>query len=408
MYVGVALVWLVLLAKVPAVVRGGRDWGRRTYWLAIFFLAVCLTADRDPVYWATSEITGIPNLAHGISYAAAILGGFLAQLFLLHSYDRRRYNREFAWRTGALGAGLALYTAFFALGPAQLPTNPAVPHVAAAGPAMAAFRLVLALMVCWSITEVSWLAWRFSALAVHPPLRRGMRVVSLGCALIVVRIAVEYGIFPLRSAASGWTESWSYSGVLYGLNLVAMGGAALMAVGTALPALSGRRDACRASARHRAACKALLPLWEQLRSVTPALSNVRHNVPRRGVLRWVSPLDLLYRMVAEIRDGYVVLWPYRELQTEQNLRVRGGAEDLQGIDLDTYVDAGSLRQAMEARARSQPASRQVGGGASLTGSSFEAEVDYLLRVARWWDRLGGTVSDSSASGVVDGVTLERL
>ena len=405
MYVGVALVWLVLLAKVPAVLRGWRDFGRRTYWLAILLLAVCLTADRDPIYWATSHVTGVPNLAHGISYAAAIVGGFLAQLFLLHSYDRRRHERELAWRLTVLGAGLALYALLFAVGPAQLPTDPAVPHVAAEGPAMAAFRLVLALMVCWSLTEVSWRAWRFSSLAAHPPLRRGMRLVSLGCALIVVRVAIEYGAFPLWSAASDWTESWSYSGALYGLNLVAMGGAALMAVGTALPALSGRRDAWRASAQHRAASKTLLPLWEQLRSVTPALSNVRHSAPRRGALRWVSPLDVLYRMVAEMRDGYVVLWPYRELRIEQGLRARGDAEGLRGIDLDTYVDAGSLRQAMQARARSQPAARQVGGGASLTGSSFEAEVDYLVRVVRWWDEIGGGVEP--ARGVVGGVTVDR-
>ncbi len=71
MYVGVALVWLVLLAKVPAVVRGWRDWGRRTYWLAIFCLAVCLTADRTPVYWALSRVTGVPNLVWVFGYFRA-------------------------------------------------------------------------------------------------------------------------------------------------------------------------------------------------------------------------------------------------------------------------------------------------------------------------------------------------
>lgn len=407
MYVGVTLVWLVLLVKLPAVVRGWRDFGRRTYWLAVLFLAVCLTADRTPLYWAASQVTGVPNLAHGISYAAAIVGGFLAQLFLLHSYDRRRYQRELAWRAVLLGVGLAFYIALFVVGPARLPTDPAVPHAAAEGPAMAAFRLVLAAMVCWSLTEVSWLAWRFSALAAHPPLRRGMRMVSLGCALIVVRVAIEYGVFPLWSAASGWSQSWSYSGALYGLNLVAMGGAALLAIGTVLPAASRRRAALRAAVRRRAACRELEPLWEAMRAATPALSNVREDAPRRAALRRRSPLDFLYRIVAEIRDGYVVLWPYRELRTEQGLRARADAEGLRGIDLDTYVDAGSVLQAIEARAKSQPAVQRVGGGASLTESSFEAEVDYLLRVARWWDQLGGAVGDNPASGVVGGVTIDR-
>lgn len=393
MYVGVALVWLVLLVKVPAVIRGWRDRGRRTYWLAIFCLMVCLTADRTPIYWATSRLTGVPNLAHGISYAAAIVGGFLAQLFLLYSYDRRRLDREFPWRRAVLAVGLMLYAALFVAGPAQLPTDPDVPHIAASGPGMAAFRLVLATMVCWSMTEVSWLAWRFSALAAQAPLRRGMRVVSLGCALVAVRVAIEYGVFPLWSAASGWTESWSYSGALYGLNLVAMGGAALMALGTALPALSRRRERLRASARHRQGCKGLLPLWDDLRSVTPALSNVRGAAPRRGAARW-APLDALYRMVAEIRDGYVVLWPYRELAVEQELRAQGAAAGLCDLDLDAFVDAGSLHRAMDARARSQPAAQPV-STSSLAGSSLEAEVNYLLRVARWWATPGASAAPAS-------------
>ncbi|WP_342782510.1 MAB_1171c family putative transporter [Vallicoccus soli] len=398
MYVGVALVWLVLLVKVPAVLRGWRDRGRRTYWLAIFCLMVCLTVDRTPIYWATSRFTGIPNLAHGISYGAAIVGGFLAQLFLLYSYDRRRLDRELPWRRVFLGVGLVLYAALFVAGPAQLPTDPDVPHVAATGPGLAAFRLVLAAMVCWSMAEISWLAWRFSALSAQASLRRGMRVVSLGCALVAVRVGIEYGVFPLWSAASGWTESWSYSGALYGLNLVAMGGAALMALGTALPALSRRREGLRASARHREECRTLLPLWEQLRSVTPALSNVRGAAPRRGAGRW-APLDGLYRMVAEIRDGYVALWPYRDLVVEQDLRRRGAAAGLRDLDLDAYVEAGSLRGAMDARATSQLAAQPI-SPPSLTGGSFDAEVDYLLRVARWWETpdAGAALADRTESG----------
>lgn len=407
MYVGVMLVWLVVAVKLPAVVRGWRDWSLRTYWLAILSLAVCLTLDRAPVYWAASQVTGIPNVAHGVSYGGAIMAGFLAQLFLLHSYDRRRYDRELPWRSAVLGVGFALYAVLFVVGPAQLPTDPDVPHDAAAGPALAAFRLVLAALVCSSATEVSWLAWRFSALAAHPPLSQGMRVVSLGCALVVVRVGIEYGAVPLWSAASGWEQSWSYSGALYGLNLLAMGGAALLAVGTVLPTASRRWDELKAAARHREACRDLAPLWEAMRAVTPALSNVRANTSWRAVLRRSSQLDLLYRMVAEIRDGYVVLRPYRQSWVEQELRDRAVAQGLRGVDADAYADAGSLRQAAQAHRRShrteEPAGQRPGGDAapgsgSPSSGSLDAEVDYLLRVARWWTQARDPATAAVGSG----------
>lgn len=386
LYVGLTLIWMTLLVKVPAVVRGWRDWGLLSYYLAVLGLAVCLTVDRTPIYLAVTQLTGVPNLAHGISYAAAIGGGFFGQLFLLNSYDRCRYKRELPWRVAVLTTGLSAYAVLFALGPAVVPNHPDVPHVAAAGPAMAAFRLVLAVMVCGSLTEVSVLAWRFSALAAHPPLRAGMRFVSLGCALITLRLAVEYGAFPVWSAASGWRSSWSYSGALYALNLLAVAASALVALGTVLPALARRWDAVCVARVHRQAAAQLAGLWSVMRTVTPALSNVTKGA-RRTRFR-LNSKDLLYRIVAEIRDGYVVLWPYRDGSVEDDLRRRGSETGLLDRDLDAFVDAGSLHRALDARTANRRAIGQVETKMSAGGDSFQAEVDYLLAVAQQWNRLG--------------------
>lgn len=384
MYVGVALVWLVVLAKLPAALRGWRDRGRLNYWLAIFFLAVCITADRELVYRAIAALTGVPNLAHGLSYGAAVVGGYCGQVFLLHSYDSTRLDREVLWRRVVLAVGLAAYVVLFALGPAQLPSDPGVPHLAATRPADAGFRVVLAVLLCWSIAEVSWLAWRFSAAASHRPLRAGMRLVSLGCALIVVRLAVEYGGFALWSAASGWRQSWSYSGALFALNVVALWGAALVALGTALPTLDRHRQAVGVMLARHAACRQLRPLWQAVRSVTPSLSDVLQGEALAPWARLPGLADRPYRMAAEIRDGYVVLSNYRDQQAEQQWRRAGAASGLHGADLDAYVDAGGLQHALRRRARGHRSEDPPKVGVPAAGSSIDAELDHLVRVARWW------------------------
>ena len=382
MYLGAAAVWLVVLAKFPAACLGWRDRGRRNYWLTLFFLAVCITADRQLLYVPISEATGINNLAHGLSYAAAVLTGYCGQVMLLNAYDRGRLARETATRRLVLFVGLLAYGLLFLAGPATLPTNPAAPHVAAGGPAEAGFRVVLAVLLCFSLAEVGWLARRLAVTSDHPPLRWGMRAVAAGCAVIGIRILIEYGALPVWSAATGWHAQWTYSGWLYALNVVALWGAALVAVGTALPALARRHQESRTRARQRAACRGLQPLWETMRDVTPTLSR---SLPQRaGPLRRPDSRDRLYRMVVEIRDGFVALGPFRDAPFEAHVCARGEAGGRAGVDLAAFVDAGGLAHAIAERAAGAAPASGVTPDTAAAGDSLETEASYLLRVVAHW------------------------
>ena len=206
------------------------------------------------------------------------------------------------------------------------------------------------------------------------------------CAVIALRLAVEYGAFPLWSAASGWRSSWSYSGALYGLNVMAVAASALVALGSVLPTMARRWDAIWTARGQRQAAARLTGLWSAMRTVTPALSNVREGSHRMHFR--LNSTDLFYRMVAEIRDGYVVLWPYRDGLVEESLRKRGEAAGLLGRDLAAFVDAASLHEAMSARRASRSGTVRAEARTSVGADSFQAEVDYLLGVAEHWERLG--------------------
>jgi hypothetical protein len=142
----------------------------------------------------------------------------------------------------------------------------------------------------------------------------------------------------------------------------------LVLCGVAIPAVAGWL-------RRRAQYRRLAPLWLALYRAAPEIAL---EAPRRHTPLFPTRLQL-YRLVVEIRDGLLVLRPYRSADVVEAARDRTAGAGLRDDQREAAVEAATVAAALDAHEQDEPPLRPddaVSGGGDLT-----SDIEYLCRLA---------------------------
>ena len=221
----------------------------------------------------------------------------------------------------------------------------------------AVFVLAVIGYVNYALGMALWWCLRYARIASRVPLRRGLRLLSVGLtALEVVGLAV----LAKRVAV------WSGSGVdlVNRVNNIALIiGAVAFITGLSYPTIADALAAVPVWQRHRRDYRALAPLWHEVNRAFPELALGRTHKPLRpwGVHR------RRYRRAIEIRDALVRLGPYYP---------RASAGD--GVEHQAALVVQALKAvASGAEPAEPPHPSPVAGGPDL-----DSDVRWLVRLAR--------------------------
>jgi hypothetical protein len=142
----------------------------------------------------------------------------------------------------------------------------------------------------------------------------------------------------------------------------------LVLCGVAVPAVAGL-------VRRRGQYRRLAPLWRALYRAAPEIAL---EPPGRHTPMFPTRLQV-YRQVVEIRDGLLLLRPYRSAEVVEAARDRATTAGLHGEHRETVVEAATVAAALHAHEQDVPPSRPddaVSGGRDLT-----SDIEYLCRLA---------------------------
>jgi hypothetical protein len=278
--------FLLALARVPAVVRNGRD----LVFLAAIFAGASSALGNPSVYLFTDAVLGGTNLAKLAVNTLMIIGLWFLRTAVVDAISPEADKRA-AWiRSMPLAVTLALQAAFFFLaGP--------LPSTATWGeyhrlPFAAPFSLTMIAFIAWSCGEIAWACWRFVP-RMRQSFRIGFSMVGLGSAIsVVTMILMALGIlahaFPQLTSIHGAANA--------PFQLLEMLAIVLVGVGLTIPAVAGRAAHSRAS-RH---------MQRTISKVEPIRLKVLKNVDLDRLLKTdggALPQERLHRMLVEIWDA---------------------------------------------------------------------------------------------------------
>jgi hypothetical protein len=340
--------WIGAVDKLYQLVLAPDDRPLRAVAGCLVCLAVVPVLNFPPVVGA------IDSLAGGLARLLVNLMTMAASYWMLAFFHYSvRVSRRF--QTLAFVGALALVVGVWLAAPAPVRLQPAalssgsdwhatVFVVAAVG--YMAYALGLALR---------WAA-RYSRLARRVQLRRGLRFIAVGLALLIAG-CVSKCLVALLQAFAGLV--WEAGNLAY-VGFVLVGSVGLV-IGVMYPAVTGMLAAVPVWRWHRQACREMEPLWRALHEAFPDLA-LRSETPPW----WRDPLRIrrthreYYRRAVEIRDGLLQLGPYFPADA---------------------VDAAAVRAALTAKAAGAPA-RSSHPTPVTGGDNLDSDVRWLVRLSR--------------------------
>ena len=374
MVVLLVLVWLVAVAKVPALFRNRHDPPARAYWLALLSVALVVTFDTEPVYlWLGSRL---PNLAIPLSAAAGVSAGYWCQSFLGEA-DRTWWR---IWPAAAMGV---VIVACYPFGAGTHPNSFAMIN----SPPMTWGELVMGLcLAVWAgyvLLDIGRSCLRFAASAERGALRMGMVVATLGLPLIGAWVIVEYGPYGLWSWRDPSPAPTEHT-LIEVLTTTGLLGFAAVTLGLGRPAIARRIQAAHDWGQDLRSYLLLGRLWHTVRPAVPTLDWPRYRLPLVHRLMLVDLPGRLYRRVVEIQDGFFALQPYRDAGYERHLAsaARPGSERAARARLDAYA---LLRAVSSFEARRRPDQTAPPAPQELLD-----DVGYLAEVSRALPRESAT------------------
>ncbi|MFG2357794.1 MAB_1171c family putative transporter [Streptomyces sp. NPDC048521] len=294
-YVSCGLLWLSLLAKAPDLVRRWRDPFLLAISSVLAFASLCFLFGAPRTVGFINEVSGIPNLAAPLTYAAITAYG-AASLVLVVSW-RGGPGATRAVRRWVIGywAVLACIAALFVLGDASVERRTDFDTYYATTPYIAE---MIVLYLVGHFTAVAVTAYRSLTWArqLNGALRAGL--VTMGVGTVV---GAGYSASKLVAVIARWCgRDWSVLGTTLSPACAGLG-AVLTVVGTVIPLvgpfLATRARCWRAYAR-------LGPLEQEL---TGLLRSEYLSVPRPF---WPSPTRRLTWRQSTIYNGLRYLERY--------------------------------------------------------------------------------------------------
>jgi hypothetical protein len=278
--------FLLALARVPAVIRTGKD----PVFLAAVFAGVSSTLTNPAVYLFTDALLGGTNLAKLAVNTLMILGLWFLRTSVVNAISPEADKRAPWIRGMPLAVTLVLQAAFFFL------TGP-MPSTATWGeyhqlPFAAPFSLMMIAFIVWSCGEIAWACCRFVP-RMRQSFRIGFSMVGLGSAIsVVTMMLMAIGIlsraFPQLTPIHGAANA--------PFQLLEMLAIVLVGVGLSIPAVAGR------AARRLAALRML----RTIAKVEPIRVKALKNADMERLLRTdaaARPQERLHRMIVEIWDA---------------------------------------------------------------------------------------------------------
>ncbi|MFE2046945.1 MAB_1171c family putative transporter [Streptomyces sp. NPDC059459] len=277
-YVSCGVLWLGLLVKAPDLLRHRRDPYLRALCAVLGLAGLCFLLGAPPTVGAVNRLSGVPNLAAPLTYAA--ITGYCAasQILVVHWRGGprvRRTARRWALAYALVVLGIA---GTFALGDAPEERRTDLDTYYARTPFLAQMIVLylVAHLTAAAVTAVSALRW---ARRVRGGLRAGLTLLGIGSLC-----GAGYSVVKLVAVGARWSgHDWSALGTTVSPAAAGLG-ALLTVVGVLVPLLAPRVTGWR---RARRAYARLGPLE---RALDGLLTRRTLRLPRP---RFASPATLL-------------------------------------------------------------------------------------------------------------------
>lgn len=317
---------------------------------------------------------------------------FSEMLGYLHGPDSAAGGRR--RRAGLLLVVLAALVVTFVLG--RTPQGPVALFDYRDDLALTAYVVVYALYLGFTVARMLLLAGRAVG-RTKRQLRLSMLVVAVGCV-----VGLAYAVSRVTGAVTAYAglgpngaERWCggpfenvHCSLAVGFPALSV---ALIVLGLGVPFLLGAPAELRRWVGDVRLGRALRPLWHAMYEALPQIALTSPGAVDGRVPRHDAALRL-YRRTVEVRDGALLLQPYRSAADTVEHRRRAGAAGLHGARADAAVEAADLAVALErhrgaarprgAAAPDPPAGRAPAPGPVDPGADdTRAEARRLARVS---------------------------
>ncbi|MFF8091894.1 MAB_1171c family putative transporter [Streptomyces sp. NPDC016675] len=379
-YVSCGVLWLGLLVKAPDLLRHRRDPYLRALCAVLGLAGLCFLLGAPPTVGAVNRLSGVPNLAAPLTYAA--ITGYCAasQILVVHWRGGPRVRRTARRWTLAYALVVLGIAGTFALGDAPEERRTDLDTYYARTPFLAQMIVLylVAHLTAATVTAVSALRW---ARRVRGGLRAGLTLLGIGSLC-----GAGYSVVKLVAVGARWSgHDWSALGTTVSPAAAGLG-ALLTVVGVLVPLLAPRVTAWR---RARRAYARLGPLE---RALDGLLTRRALRLPRP---RFASPATLLMWRRTSIHNALGHLDAYFDGDLYD--RVHAGALAATGAPERAEAAAWAAVISDAIRREADPAGRHPAarGTARLPGPAA------LDRIA---DALAGTAPVPAVPAVPSGTT----
>ncbi|MGH3366948.1 MAG: MAB_1171c family putative transporter, partial [Nocardioidaceae bacterium] len=148
--------------------------------------------------------------------------------------------------------------------------------------------------------------------------------------------------------------------------------------GTTLPTLGPRLEYLIRGFWHRRSLRRLRPLWETLHEALPDIALATLDRPSSPT---VEISERLYRRVIAIRDGLLMLQPYRDPADTREHRDQADAAGLTDSRRAAAIEAADIHAALHRRRHDMPPRGYSAEGNAATHDDLTSELRWLTQVS---------------------------
>ncbi len=251
-------------------------------------------------------------------------------------------------------------------------------------PTLAVYVLVYASYLGSAVIDLAALALR-SVRGARAWLRLGMILIAAGCVLaagylIEKVIGVVSELITASTAEPYCTSAFATVGCTFAVGMPALA-VLLIILGTTLPTLGPRLEQLARGIWHRRSLRRLRPLWETLHEALPDIALATPDyLPTPSLPGEIS--ERLYRRVIAIRDGLLMLEPYRDPADTRKHRDQADAAELTGQRRAAAIEAADILAALYRRRHNMPLHEySVEGKAATQHDDLAGELRWLTQVS---------------------------
>ncbi|MFD0886023.1 MAB_1171c family putative transporter [Streptosporangium algeriense] len=377
------VVFAILTVKVIQVRRAPEDLPLRAVTAGVSCLFLSVFVNLPAVRTALDGVQiGAPKLFVNL---ITLLGTYFVLAFFFYSiYGRKAIRRMRRERILLLLTCGVLVAAWF-IAPPTVREAPA--DLRNGYNLQARIFLVTALAyMTYTLARALKLVKKYTRTAAGRHVRLGMRIFHASLHLLIAGAVLKVVVLLLQGLDVTVGSSLLQIPNTGYLLLVGIGIAGFT-LGLGYPLVAGMILEVPVRARHRELYRQLEPLWRVLHEEFPDLSLTAGRPSRwREILRRPRVHRGYYRRVIEIRDGLVLLAPYYDREVARRARTAGAEEGLSESDLESFVQAALIVDALKARAAgTRPGEADLispGGGHDL-----DSDAEWLISLSKRVRRL---------------------